>query len=79
MQVFIEAWANNTLAYLNTSDISRISFAKKEGLKESERETKVQFKDGSTGTYVTHRKMQKLFAATLGKAIAGESTEASEE
>ena len=79
MQVFIEAWANDTQAYLNVSDISRISFAKKDGLKSSLRETKVQFRDGSTGTYVTHRNMQKLFATTLGKALAGESTEAIEE
>lgn len=62
MENFIEVWTENARAFLNKEEISRISFSKEEGLRQSERRVKVQFKDGSTGTYIGHRTLEAAFA-----------------
>lgn len=76
MKHFISVWTTDATAYLNTDEIARISFAKKEDLKSSEREVKVQFRDGSTGTYVGHRNTEKLFADSTKVCACEASTEA---
>ena len=56
---FISLWKDGTSVFVNVEQIQRISFGRKDGLKESEREVKIQFIDGSTGTYVGHRNIIK--------------------
>lgn len=57
--------------FINANTISRMSFEKSDALKQSERVVKVVFTDGSTGTYVGHRNVEK---ALFAKASTGEST-----
>lgn len=64
MNDFINVWTSEAVVFLNTKEIARISFAKKEELRQSERVVKVQFKDGSHGEYVGHVSLQKAFEAT---------------
>lgn len=73
--MFIEAWANDTACFLNTAEIQRISFAKDEALRQSERRAKVLFVDGSKGEYVVHRNIEKLIRNTVN-ASAADTTEA---
>ena len=65
MKDFISVWTSDATAYLDVNEIVKISFAKKEDLKQSEREVKVQFKDGSTGTYTSHRDLERVFADSM--------------
>lgn len=70
---FIEAWANGKKAFLNVSEISRISFekpTKEDNLKDSLRKVKVLFRGGSKGEYVCHRNVEKrYFDPSMARAI----------
>lgn len=58
---FVALYKDNSEIFVNVNEIQRIAFTKKEDLRQSEREVKVQFIDGSTGVYVANRKLVKNF------------------
>lgn len=67
MNDFINVWKEGENVFLSTKEIARISFSKDEKLAQSERQVKVQFKDGSIGNYTGHRNLEKAFAAETVK------------
>ena len=69
----IALYKDNSEIFINVDEIQRIAFTKKDDLRQSEREVKIQFVDGSTGVYVANRKLVKAFYAN--DAFAGEVTE----
>lgn len=72
MENFIKVWTNDVTVFLNANEILRISFAKDENLRQSERVVKVQFKEGSTGTYIGHRSLEAAFSKTSKAVTDGE-------
>ena len=54
--MFIRVYTENADVLLNSDCIQRISFAKDDTLKASERRVKVLFTDSSKGKYIIHRK-----------------------
>lgn len=57
--MFVEAWNGEVQVLLNPEQIQRIGVTKSEKLKQSDREAKIVFADGSTGIYVMHRNVVK--------------------
>lgn len=74
MAKYIEAYKGDTLVFLNLDQTQRIGLTKSDALKQSEREAKVVFADGSKGEYVVHRKVIKQLASTIN-AVTEEAAE----
>lgn len=75
----IALYKDNSEIFVNVDEIQRIAFTKKDDLRQSEREVKIQFVDGSTGVYVANRKLVKAFYANDVFAGDVEQAEATEE
>lgn len=69
MTKFIEAWNDGIQVFLNPEQVQRIGLAKSGALKQSQRNAKVVFADGSTGTYIVHRNVIKQLKACDCQAV----------
>ena len=77
--MFINVWKQDSKEniFLNENSIARISFCKDDSLKSCDRCVKVQFTDGSTGTYFAHRNVENV--REKSKDSVGECAETSVE
>ena len=84
--MFINVWKQDSKEniFLNENSIARISFCKDDSLKSCDRCVKVQFTDGSTGTYFAHRNVENgipsyRYVREKSKDSVGECVETSVE
>lgn len=61
--VILKLYKDNAEVFINLETVQRMSFEKKEELRQSDREVKIQFTDGSTGIYVGHRDTAKALSS----------------
>lgn len=73
---FINVYTENADVLLNPDCIQRVSFAKDEALRQSERRVRVLFTDNSKGEYIINRKdLAVLKEANAGKVCACQEVE----
>lgn len=77
----IQLYRDGSEVFVNLETVSRMSFTKSDKLRQSDREVKIIYTDGSNGTYVGHRNLAKSLAAlssntqkTIAETVLDSST-----